>query len=121
MILLLNLVVCLVIQLYDNEGNFNQALYDAPVVPQYFEQLRKQLETELHEHDDTTLLTQLTKVAMINSAQQQYNMNGFNVSGKVLNKLYTDVFNKLTQMGMGIDSKKNTDSIPDGTCHQKVV
>lgn len=87
-------------QLYDTEGNFNQALYDAPVVPQYFEQLRKQLETELHEHDDTTLLTQLTKVAMINSAQQQYNMNGFNVSGKVLNKLYTDVFNKLTQMGM---------------------
>ena len=87
-------------QLYDAEGNFNQALYDAPVVPQYFEQLRKQLETELHEHDDTTLLTQLTKVAMINSAQQQYNMNGFNVSGKVLNKLYTDVFNKLTQMGM---------------------
>ena len=87
-------------QLYDSEGNFNQALYDAPVVPQYFEQLRKQLETELHEHDDTTLLTQLTKVAMINSAQQQYNMNGFGVSGKVLNKLYTDVFNKLTQMGM---------------------
>jgi len=88
-------------QLYDKDGNFNQALYDAPVAQQWFEQLRKQLETELHEHDDTTLLTQLTKVAMINSAQQHYSMNGFDVDGKTLNKIYTDTFNKLTKMGMG--------------------
>lgn len=87
-------------QLYDKDGNFNRALYDAPVAQQWFEQLRKQLETELHEHDDTTLLTQLTKVAMINSAQQHYNMNGFDVPGTVLNKIYTDTFNKLTKMGM---------------------
>lgn len=87
-------------QLYDKDGNFNQALYDAPVAQQWFEQLRKQLETELHEHDDTTLLTQLTKVAMINSAQQHYSMNGFDVDGETLNKIYTDTFNKLTKMGM---------------------
>ena len=87
-------------QLYDSNGNFNQALYDAPVAQQWFEQLRKQLETELHEHDDTTLLTQLTKVAMINSATQHYQMNGLDIAGDVLNKLYTNVFNMLTKMGM---------------------
>lgn len=101
-------------QLYDENGNFNRALYDAPVAQQWFEQLRKQLETELHEHDDTTLLTQLTKVAMINSATQHYSMNGLDVAGDTLNKLYTNVFNILTKMGMN-RFKEEYGFNPDGT------
>lgn len=86
-------------QLYDHEGNFNQSLYNAPSSVQWFDQLLKQLDTDMHTHDDASLLTQLTKVVMLNTVGHSYNFGNQTVSGENLNKLYSQVFNSLTKEG----------------------
>lgn len=86
-------------QLYDNKGNFNQDLYNAPSTQQWFAQLSKQLDTDMHTHNDASLLTQLTKVVMLNTVNHNYNFGGETVSGKDINRLYSQVFNSLTKDG----------------------
>lgn len=86
-------------QLYDHEGKFNQSLYNAPSSLQWFDQLLKQLDTDMHTHDDASLLTQLTKVVMLNTVGHSYDFGNQIVSGENLNKLYSQVFNSLTKEG----------------------
>lgn len=86
-------------QLYDHEGKFNQSLYNAPSSLQWFDQLLKQLDTDMHTHDDASLLTQLTKVVMLNTVGHSYDFGNQLVSGENLNKLYSQVFNSLTKEG----------------------
>lgn len=87
------------LQLYDSNGNFNNDLYIAPTSQQWFDQLSKQLDTDMHTRDDAALLTQLTKVAMLNTVDQSYNFGNQKVTGVQLNDLYSSVFNSLTKDG----------------------
>lgn len=86
-------------QLYDHKGNFNRDLYNAPTSQQWFDQLSKQLDTDMHTHDDASLLTQLTKVVMLNTVGHNYDFGNQRVSGEDINKLYSSVFNSLTKEG----------------------
>ncbi len=86
-------------QLYDENGNFNSNLNLAPRQLQYFDQLGKQLDTDAHTNPNSTLLTQLTKISMLNTVGNIYSLSGKQLNGKQLNELYAATFNSLTRDG----------------------
>lgn len=106
-------------QLYDVNGDFNLDLYRAPVAEQWFDQLSKQLDTDMHTHNDASLLTQLTKVIMLNTVDQNYTFGKENISGKDINAIYSAVFNSLTKEGFnkfvnGFGFEKNGELTAEG-------
>ena len=88
-------------EMFDENGNIdNLALESSVKQTQYFNNLGKQLNTDPHEHNTATLLTQFMKIAMMNIVpENKYNINGTIMKGSDVLNTYRNVLDELTNRG----------------------
>ena len=88
-------------ELYDKNGKVDkEAFRNAPKQMQEFENFGKQLNTDPHKHNVSALLTQFMKVVILNTDRKHtYKLNGVQVKGDKLLRIYQQVLDALTLRG----------------------
>lgn len=88
-------------ELYDKDGKIDkEAFRNAPKQMQEFENFGKQLNTDPHKHNKAALLTQFMKVVILNTDRKHtYKLNGVQVKGDKLLRIYQQVLDALTLRG----------------------
>lgn len=88
-------------QSYLNENGEVNDLTNSLVYEQEFKYIGKQLVTDPHEIERTTLLTQFTKIGVSNvNPADEYDLDGRKLSGADLLQEYVDAINRLSNLGV---------------------
>lgn len=104
------------VEVFDKDGNFNEeAMRSAVIQQQLFDLFGKQLNTDPHNTNSATLLTQFMKIAVTNiKVGETYNINGTKIKGRDLLRVYQQILDELTVRGHNKFMKRFGVTVEDG-------